>query len=305
MSDVGGTGADSAAFDPWPDVDVHVEWGPEAAAAAAARHDAVVVVDVLSFCTTVSMAVDRGADVLALAPAEVERLGGPEAAGQHHGAEVALSDRADPDRLTLSPRSTVHVRRGQRVVLSSLNGAAATAAARPAPATFAGCFRNVGLVAAECATLLERAAVRRVTVVPAGERWSSVGGPGAGLRPGVEDWLGAGAVARALAGHDLRLSDEAWAAAASFSATRDLAGVVRRSTSGRELAAKGFAADVEPAVRLDAAAGAPFLCADGFYRSTAATRGGGASAGPARARAQGEGTTAGPPVDGHREGSLR
>lgn len=300
MSDVGGTGAGDVAFDPWPDVDVHVEWGPEAAALAAARRDAVVVVDVLSFCTTVSMAVDRGADVLALAPAEVEHLGGPEAAGQHHGAEVASTDRADPDRLTLSPRSTVHVRRGERVLLTSRNGGAVTAAARAAPATFAGCFRNVGLVAAECATLLERDAVRRVTVVPAGERWTSVGGPGAGLRPSVEDWLAAGAIVRALAGHDRRLSDEAWAAAASFSATRDLAGVVQRSTSGRELAAKGFAADVEPAVRLDAAAGAPFLCTDGCYRSTAAPGGGAPGAASA-----GTTTTAVPPVDGHREGSLR
>ena len=71
--------AGRAPFDPWPDAELHVEWGQAAALLAAARGDAVVIIDVLSFSTTVSLAVDRGASVLALSRKEIDELGGPDA----------------------------------------------------------------------------------------------------------------------------------------------------------------------------------------------------------------------------------
>jgi 2-phosphosulfolactate phosphatase len=60
------------------------------------------------------------------------------------------------------------------------------------------------------------------------------------LRPGIEDWAGAGAIAAALRDAGLSLSVEAQAATLLADAV-DLAACV----SARELVAAGFAADVE------------------------------------------------------------
>ena len=43
------------AFDPWPDARLHLDWGLDAARLAVERGDAVVIVDALSFSTTVIM----------------------------------------------------------------------------------------------------------------------------------------------------------------------------------------------------------------------------------------------------------
>lgn len=48
-----------AEFDAWPDEQVHLEWGVTGAALAAERGDAVAVIDVLSFLTTMSIACSR------------------------------------------------------------------------------------------------------------------------------------------------------------------------------------------------------------------------------------------------------
>ena len=66
-------------FDPWPSARVHVEWGDVATREAARRNQYIAIVDVLSFSTTVSMLLDRGAEVLAVSGVDIERLGGREA----------------------------------------------------------------------------------------------------------------------------------------------------------------------------------------------------------------------------------
>jgi 2-phosphosulfolactate phosphatase len=241
-------------FDPWPDAQLHVEWGPLGAAMAAERGDMVVIVDVLSFSTTVSIAVDRGATALSYSAAELDAMGGWDAAGERLRAVVIAKDRTVvAGRPSLSPASLGHLRPGDRVVFTSLNGAQCTAAAEGATALFVASLRNRSATAQAVAAALVAAMPpeRRCTLVACGERWSSTVDTD-GFRPSIEDWLGAGAIASALGGLGVGLSVEAQMAAALFDATTDLAAVLRASVSGRELIAAGFDEDVELAAALDA-----------------------------------------------------
>jgi 2-phosphosulfolactate phosphatase len=239
-------------FDPWPDVDVHVEWGEIGAREASARGHTVVVVDVLSFSTTVTMAIERGGRVMALGRGETAPL----------DTYALAKDRRDDDaRLTLSPASTARVRPGDRLALWSANGAAVVAACRSAPCVILGCLRNRTAAAAACRD------AAHVTVVACAERWSSVG-IGHGVRPSLEDWLGAGAIVSALDGRTR--SPEAAAAAETFELGRErITEWLEGCTSGRELIAKGFPEDVALAAQLDDCAVVPTLAPDGFFDATA------------------------------------
>jgi len=225
-------------WDPWPDVDVHVEWGERGAGEAADRGDDVVVVDLLRFSTTVTLAAERGARVVALGRGETP----PDGTG---------------DALTLRPASVTALRPGTSYTLSSFNGAAVVAACRHAPRVTIGCLRNRSAVAAAITP------DRRTTIVPCAERWSSIGA-GHGIRPSIEDWLGAGAIVAATT--NLRLSSEAKAAAAMFTAAGDaLEQWLRQSVSGRELVAKNLADDIDPVFAIDATDTVPRLGSDGCF----------------------------------------
>src|SRR5262249_22013381 len=124
-SDVG-----PAVFEPWPDACVHVEWGPHAARRSAARGDAVVIVDVLSFSTTLTVAVERGCECVVYAGAELDELGGREAAAARLGARPLAPDRrVAPGDVSLSPASILRGARDERLLVTSLNGAACVSAA--------------------------------------------------------------------------------------------------------------------------------------------------------------------------------
>lgn len=263
QSDVGRAG-----FDPWPDAELHVEWGQAAALLAAARGDAVVIVDVMSFSTTVSLAVDRGATVLALSRAEIEELGGAESVAARFDAEVAGKRGDTSASFTLSPTSVSRVNEGARLVLTSLNGAVAASTARQGAVVFAGAVRSARGVATACKRALDNGTVSRVTLVACTEHWSSVAADVGGLRPGLEDWLGAGAIAVHLREFGARLSIEATAAAATFDAAGPsrIEAWLRECVSGRELIANGFVEDVLLAAEIDVATTVPVIGADGFFR---------------------------------------
>jgi 2-phosphosulfolactate phosphatase len=96
-------------------------------------------------------------------------------------------------------------------------------------------------------------------VVPAGERW-----PDGGLRPAIEDLLGAGAIIHALAlpcSPEAQLARDAWRAAGT-----DLPRLIRASVSGRELVDGGFPRDVDLALERGVSSSAPRLI-DGAYRA--------------------------------------
>ncbi|HEV3364163.1 MAG TPA: 2-phosphosulfolactate phosphatase, partial [Acidimicrobiia bacterium] len=185
-------------FDPWPSARVHVEWGEVATREAAYRNQYIAVVDVLSFSTTVSMAVDRGAEVLALSGADIARLGGRAAVAARFGAEVVAKDRRSTTaRFTLSPASLSRIEAGDRLILTSLNGALAVSSAAGSAGLVVACLRNRRAAADFLLAALDEAPAVGVTIVACGEHWSSVAEE-AGIRPSLEDWIGAGALAARL-----------------------------------------------------------------------------------------------------------
>jgi 2-phosphosulfolactate phosphatase len=222
---------------------VRLEWGLQGVELLAADCAVLVVVDVLSFCTSVDIAVGRGAVVLpqrdadpAAALAEAERAGAVPA-GRRAGAGPSLR-----------PSSLLGLAAGTTLALPSPNGATLCAAAAAAGVPLlAGCLRNAGAVAAAA----DRFA-GPVGLVAAGERW-----PDGTLRVAVEDAIGAGAIAARLRG----CSPEAELAAAQFAAARDrgLHAVLAATSSGRELVADGYHPDVALAAALDAGTAVPRL----------------------------------------------
>ena len=246
-----GTDVAAVGFEPWPDSSVHVEWGATGAALAADRGDVVVVVDVFSFSTTLSIAVSRDFTCLVYSGAEIESLGGPAMAAIRLGAKPLSRQRGvAPGQVSLSPASLLAAEPGQRVVFTSLNGATVVGAAAKAPALLVGAPRNATASAELAAGMLARTRAGRITVVACGERWTSVEPGVEGLRPAVEDWLGAGSICAALADRGYSLSAEARLACAAWRAPTSLEDLAE-CVSARELRAGGFAADVRLALEVD------------------------------------------------------
>ncbi|MGZ4626988.1 MAG: 2-phosphosulfolactate phosphatase [Kineosporiaceae bacterium] len=220
---------------------VALEWGPIGAKVLAERSDVIVVVDVLSFSTSVTVAVERGAKVW-------PHTGGETAHELSREIEALLAgSRASHEGPTLSPASLLQLEPGARLVLPSPNGSSiAHAAVNGGLPVVAACLRNASAVARYVRDF------ERIGLVPAGERW----GDGS-LRPAYEDWVGAGAVVDRLLGQNPSgsLTPEAEAAAAAFRALRPLA----ECSSGQELVEKGFADDVRIASEVDAACAVPVL----------------------------------------------
>ena len=224
--------------------DVRFEWGAEGAAALAPTSEIVVVVDVLSFCTAVDIAVARGASVF---PFLWRDNRAAHFARQARAALAVDRRHTTPETpFSLSPGSLRSIPPGTGLVLPSPNGAAVTlAAARGGTAVMAGCLRNAAAVARTCHPYAT------VGVVAAGERW----GDGS-LRPAVEDLIGAGAIITHLL--DRELSPEARAALGAFRSVRP-AVHLHSCSSGRELIEAGFGEDVTLAAQCDVSAVVPIL----------------------------------------------
>jgi 2-phosphosulfolactate phosphatase len=239
-----------------PDHLVRCEWGPTGAILLGHSVDVAVVVDVLSFTTSVTVAVDRGITVFPF------RWGDERAAefATEQDANLALQRqdaRYRPGAVSLSPVSLQHARGIERLVLPSPNGSTICAALDVAGVrVVAASLRNAASVAEWLRPQVAEGA--RVLVVPAGERW-----PDGSMRPAVEDLWGAGAV---LAGLDAdTLSPEATVARSAYDAFAERP--LERMFScagGVELQAKGFGDDVAIAARLDSSAVVPVLTRGAF-----------------------------------------
>ena len=227
--------------------DVRLEWGREGVALLGAHCAVVVIVDVLSFCTAVDVAVERGAAVLPLPWGDERALDAAQRAG------AILAGPRNSQGFSLSPTSLQSLPAGAGLALPAPNGATLCALAQRAGAhVLTGCLRNAAAIAR---TAHQLARGGPIGLVPAGERWELPGEP---MRPALEDAVGAGAIADVLPG---AFSPEAELAAAGFSAacSRGLHGVLAASASGRELAADGFTADITLAAAHNASEIAPRL----------------------------------------------
>jgi 2-phosphosulfolactate phosphatase len=239
---------------------VRFEWGPTGAAAIAEGADVAVVVDVLSFTTTLCIAVERGITVLPYrwkddrAAAYAADRGATLAVGRLE----ALSLPAGVG-VSLSPARMAQVSGVDRLVLPSPNGSAISFGLADRGCRVVGaCLRNRGAVAR---WLLAHSGP--VAVVAGGERW-----PDDTLRPCAEDLWGAGAVLALLPDEDL--SPEARLAADAFRAVEPrLRAALHGCAGGRELAEAGFAEDVDVAAELDASNVVPVL-SDGTFRDSSA-----------------------------------
>ena len=231
---------------------VGFEWGLRGAEAVTGDADVAVVVDVLSFTTTVSVALDAGVVILP------HRWADPTAssyAAEHHAALAVSRRQGAPGRYSLSPRSLRGVELPERLVLPSANGATiALEVAALTPACSAACLRNASAVADWIAGRYTPRAT--VAIVAAGERWQD-----GTLRPAVEDLWGAGAVIAGLltAGFD-GLSPEAELACHGYESVRGRElEALSGCASGRELVDAGYRGDVELAAEVDTSAAVPLL----------------------------------------------
>lgn len=243
------------------DFDIRFEWGPTGARAV--RADVAVIVDVLSFSTSVTIAVGRGMTVFPY-PWKDDRAADFAAA---HDAVLAVgrleatkSER--PSAPSLSPAGLLAGEAVPRLVLPSPNGSTIAASLRGMDSlVVAGCFRNADAVAQWLADGLQGG--RSVAVIAAGERWEYDDS----LRPALEDQLGAGAILACLRarGYAARMSPESLAAAALLDRLKgNLGAVLHEAVSGRELATKGFASDVAVAAERDVSSVVPILV-DGAF----------------------------------------
>src|SRR5712691_8056629 len=147
---------------------IRCEWGRAAIDTLLDSTDVFIIVDVFSFCTSVDIACARGAAVEPSTRPSVER---------------SLSS------YSLSPASLLTIPAGTRLVLHSANGATLSTLTGDVP-TLAGSLRNARAVAHRAQRL-----GRRITVVPAGERWADDT-----IRFAIEDLICAGAVIGELPG---------------------------------------------------------------------------------------------------------
>ena len=232
--------------------ELRCEWGEQGVAQLAPVSDVVVIVDVLSFSTSVEIATNRGA---AIFPYRWKDESSVDYALSVN-AELASHKRQASNGYSLSPSSLVDISAGTRLVLPSPNGASLTLRTGQTP-TLAGCLRNCKAVAD-----FARSYGTKIAVIPAGERWED-----GSLRPAWEDLVGAGAILRDLDG---RLSPEAEVAVAAFQKLQgNLVTALERCSSGKELVARGFAKDVELAAAINISSCVPLLVNKAYVKQEA------------------------------------
>ncbi|GAD85795.1 2-phosphosulfolactate phosphatase [Nocardia asteroides NBRC 15531] len=256
---------------------IRTEWGRAGAAAIGEDAACLVVIDVLSFTTSVSVATAAGTAVF---PYRWRDDSARDFAESRDAALAVGRRAAGPGHpWSLSPAAIRRAPFTERLVLPSPNGSAIAATAAGTTTVVAASLRNRRAVADWLIAQGWGTPRHPIAIVPAGEHRPGDGradpGPGAQLhRPALEDWLGAGALAAALLDRGAtQPSPESLSAASMFTAIPDVGALIADCASGRELATIGFAEDVVLATELDADPTVPVLTDSAFVdRATRAVR---------------------------------
>ncbi|OYW01775.1 MAG: hypothetical protein B7Z58_10355 [Acidiphilium sp. 37-64-53] len=234
-----------------PQPRVFTEWGHHGVIALKPHVAVLIIIDVLSFCTAVDIAVARGATIIPFPHGDATSAA--EAARQ--AGALCAARRSQSGGYSLSPHSLTTIAPGTKLLLPSPNGATITLAAGTTP-ILAGCLRNATATARAAQTIANGGAIG---IIPAGERWADHT-----IRPAIEDWLGAGAIIDAL---NLPLDAESETARATFRALRPaLHTIISQSRSGQELITRGYQADITLATDHDSSSTACIMRAAGGYQ---------------------------------------
>jgi 2-phosphosulfolactate phosphatase len=240
--------------------EIKVEWGQRGARDASDRGDIVIIVDVLSFSSTVVTAVDHGAEIYPCSPPINESV---KAYAREINAQMVWG-RAEALQFgghSLSPTTFTSADRGQKFVMCSLNGAACTRVASKVPALLIGSFLNASAVA-QIANQLRAKLNANLTVIPCGEQWPNSLENENKLRPGIEDYLGAGMIVSQLIGSK---SPEAEVCVGAFEyAENRLNELIWDAASSRELRERGYEQDVIHCSKVDISKAVPILVENRF-----------------------------------------
>lgn len=229
--------------------DLRCEWGLQGINQLASISDVVIIVDILSFSTSVEIATNNGAVIF---PYQWRDLSASDYARQVK-AELASQERRPSSGYSLAPSSLINIPADTKLVLPSPNGATLSLNTDSKP-TIAGCLRNAKAVA-----YFAQSCGNNIAVIPAGEKWSD-----SSLRPAIEDLIGAGAILSYLKGN---LSPEAETALTVFSRWQnELFSVLEKSISGQELINQGFSRDVELAAALNNSSCVPLLTNNAYIK---------------------------------------
>jgi 2-phosphosulfolactate phosphatase len=219
----------------------------------------LAIVDVLSFTTTLSVAVDRG---MSVHPYRWRDERAAVVARQHDAMLAVGRSQVSPESpVSLSPATIAPAAGVRRLVLPSPNGSTIAHRSARSGATVIGVsLRNATAAAGWTAEQIGGDGV--VAVVAAGERWRGDDS----LRPAVEDLWGAGLYIASLAEAGIdRLSPEAEVAVAAYQRVAPrIAGALRECASGRELIGNGYPQDVDIAAHVGASDVVPVLQGDWF-----------------------------------------
>lgn len=227
--------------------DLRCEWGEQGVISLAPISDVIIVVDVISFSTSVEIATNNGAMIFPYQWRDKSAIN----YAKKFKAELASRERQPRQGYSLSPSSLVNISAETRLVLPSPNGSTLSLKTG-STLTLAGCLRNAKAIAN-----FAQNHGKKIAVIPAGERWLD-----GSIRFAVEDLIGAGAILSNLQG---KLSPEAETAVMTFKSFQDkILTIFKNCSSGKELIDRKCFTDVELAAKLNQSSCVPVL-RNNFY----------------------------------------